>query len=55
VMKLADHGLAALDRDAHLAAGLNVKNGKITHAIVSQSLGFDSLSSGAKGAMQAAE
>ncbi|MBY0561348.1 alanine dehydrogenase [Hyphomicrobium sp.] len=43
VMKLAEKGLAAFDRDPHLAAGLNVKNGRITHAAVSASLGFDSV------------
>lgn len=43
VMKLADKGLAAFDRDPHLAAGLNVKDGRITHASVAASLGFDSL------------
>ena len=41
VIKLADHGLAAFDRDAHLAAGLNVRDGKIMHAAVAASLGFD--------------
>jgi alanine dehydrogenase len=40
VMKLADKGLAALDDDPHLAAGLNVRNGKITHQAVAASLGF---------------
>jgi alanine dehydrogenase len=43
VLKLADKGLAAFDRDPHLAAGLNVKGGRITHNAVSASLGFDSL------------
>jgi alanine dehydrogenase len=43
VIKLADKGLAAFDRDPHLAAGLNVRNGRITHAAVAASLGFDSL------------
>lgn len=43
VMKLADKGLAALDRDPHLAGGLNVKGGRITHAVVAASLGFDSV------------
>jgi alanine dehydrogenase len=41
VIKLADNGLAAFDRDKHLAAGLNVRNGKIMHAAVAASLGFD--------------
>lgn len=44
VFKLADRGLAAFDRDPNLAAGLNVRDGRITHASVAQSLGFDSLS-----------
>ncbi|CAA2141747.1 alanine dehydrogenase [Hyphomicrobium sp. ghe19] len=43
VLKLAEKGLAAFDRDPHLAAGLNVKNGRITHAAVAASLGFDSV------------
>ena len=43
VIKLADKGLAAFDRDPHLAAGLNVKDGRIMHAAVAASLGFDSL------------
>jgi len=43
VLKLADKGLAALDDDKHLAAGLNVKAGRITHAAVAASLGFDRL------------
>ncbi len=43
VFKLAERGLAAFDRDPHLAAGLNVRAGKITHAAVAGSLGFDSL------------
>jgi alanine dehydrogenase len=42
-MKLADKGLAAFDRDPHLAAGLNVKEGRIMHQAVAASLGFDSL------------
>jgi alanine dehydrogenase len=41
VIKLADNGLAAFDRDPHLAAGLNVRDGKIMHAAVAASLGFD--------------
>ncbi len=43
VIKLAERGLAAFDRDPHLAAGLNVRNGRITHASVATSLGFDNL------------
>ena len=54
VMKLADLGLRALDGDAHLAAGLNVKAGRIVHAAVARSLGFDSLE-GAAGLKVAAE
>jgi alanine dehydrogenase len=54
VMKLADKGLAAFDRDPHLAAGLNVKAGRITHAAVATSLGFDGLD-GARSFRVAAE
>ncbi|MEQ1714485.1 MAG: alanine dehydrogenase [Hyphomicrobium sp.] len=43
VLKLAGKGLAALDADPHLAAGLNVRAGRITHAAVAASLGFDRL------------
>jgi alanine dehydrogenase len=43
VIKLAGKGLAAFDRDPHLAAGLNVKDGRIMHRAVAASLGFDSL------------
>jgi len=43
VLKLADKGLAAFDRDPHLAAGLNVRDGRITHSMVAASLGFDRL------------
>ena len=39
VIALADHGLAALDADPHLAAGLNVKDGKLTHDAVIEALG----------------
>jgi alanine dehydrogenase len=41
VIKLAEKGLGALDSDPHLAAGLNVRGGRITHAAVAASLGFD--------------
>ena len=41
VIKLADKGLAAFDRDPHLAAGLNVHDGRIMHPAVAASLGFD--------------
>jgi alanine dehydrogenase len=43
VTKLADKGLAAFDHDPHLAAGLNVKAGRIAHPAVAMSLGFDSI------------
>ncbi len=43
VLKLADQGLAAFDRDPHLAAGLNVRDGRIMHSAVAASLGFDRL------------
>jgi alanine dehydrogenase len=43
VLKLADKGLAAFDRDPHLAAGLNVRDGRIVHSAVAASLGFDRL------------
>ena len=46
VLKLADKGLAAFDRDPHLAAGLNVRDGRIMHSAVAASLGFDRLSGG---------
>jgi alanine dehydrogenase len=46
VLKLADRGLAALDGDKHLAAGLNVKAGRIAHPAVEASLGFDRLDAG---------
>jgi alanine dehydrogenase len=41
VIKLADKGVAALDGDKHLTAGLNVRNGRIMHPAVAASLGFD--------------
>jgi alanine dehydrogenase len=41
VIKLANKGVAAFDDDPHLAAGLNVRNGRITHPAVAASLGFD--------------
>jgi alanine dehydrogenase len=40
VQALAAHGLAALDADAGLKAGLHVHAGKITHAGLAQDLGF---------------
>jgi alanine dehydrogenase len=39
-LALADHGLAALARNPHLRAGLNVHRGKITHKAVAESLGL---------------
>jgi len=41
VIKLADKRLAALERDPHLNAGLNVRAGRIVHPAVAASLGFD--------------
>lgn len=38
VLALADHGVAALDRDPHLANGLNVKNGKVTFDAVIEAM-----------------
>ena len=38
-LALADHGLDALKRDSHLARGLNVLGGKLTHPAVAQALG----------------
>ena len=46
VIKLASKGLAAFDDDKHLAAGLNVRDGRIMHAAVASSLGFDRAPSG---------
>jgi alanine dehydrogenase len=40
VIKLADKGVAAFDHDPHLAAGLNVRDGRIMHPAVAASLGF---------------
>lgn len=54
VMKLAEKGLAAFDRDPHLAAGLNVRDGRIMHSSVAASLGFDNLQ-GTRGFPVAAE
>lgn len=54
VIKLADKGLAAFDRDPHLAAGLNVRDGRIMHSSVAASLGFDNLQ-GTRGFPVAAE
>ena len=38
-LALADHGLEALRRDKHLARGLNVLSGKLTHPAVAQAMG----------------
>ena len=38
-LALADHGLDALKRDPHLAKGLNVLKGELTHPAVAQALG----------------
>ncbi len=38
VLALADHGVAALDRDPHLANGLNAKNGKVTFDAVIEAM-----------------
>jgi alanine dehydrogenase len=38
VLKLADHGLEALASDPHLARGLNVHKGRITHPAVAKAL-----------------
>lgn len=40
VIKLAERGLEALDEDRHLANGLNVRGGRITHAAVAHALGL---------------
>ncbi|SRR5579883_1864173 len=36
VLKLADYGLAALDRDAALARGLNIQNNHLIHPVVQE-------------------
>lgn len=41
VLALAEHGGAAVDLDPHLAAGLNVDRGQVTHRAVADSLGLD--------------
>jgi alanine dehydrogenase len=38
-LALADHGLDALKTDRHLAKGLNVLAGQVTHPAVAQALG----------------
>jgi alanine dehydrogenase len=42
-LALANHGLDALKRDPHLAKGLNVLNGELTHPAVAQALGKPSI------------
>jgi alanine dehydrogenase len=42
-LALANHGLDALKRDPHLAKGLNVLNGELTHPAVAQALGKPSV------------
>jgi alanine dehydrogenase len=42
-LALANHGLDALKRDPHLAKGLNVLNGALTHPAVAQALGKPSV------------
>ncbi|HJQ55531.1 MAG TPA: alanine dehydrogenase [Vineibacter sp.] len=39
-LKLAAKGVAALDEDPHLRAGLNVHRGRVVHAAVAESLGL---------------
>ena len=38
-LQLADHGLEALKKNPHLAKGLNVLNGQVTHPAVAEALG----------------
>jgi alanine dehydrogenase len=40
VLALADKGLRALAEDAHLRAGLNVHDGRLTHPAVAEALGL---------------
>ena len=40
-LRLANEGLDALRRDAHLRAGLNVHRGKVTYRAVAEALGVD--------------
>lgn len=39
-LAIADRGMAAIEADPHLAAGLNVHRGKVTSKAVAESLGF---------------
>ena len=38
VLALAENGMAALETDSHLAAGLNVHKGKLVHPAVVEAL-----------------
>ena len=38
VLALAEHGLAALDRDPHLANGLNVRGGEVIYDAVLEAM-----------------
>ena len=40
-LRLADHGLAALQENSHLRQGLNVHAGHITHEAVAKALQLD--------------
>jgi alanine dehydrogenase len=40
-LALAEHGLEALSTDRHLARGLNIHHGAVTHPAVARSLGVD--------------
>ncbi len=40
-LALADHGVAAMERDVHLRNGLNVVGGEITELAVAEALGLD--------------
>jgi alanine dehydrogenase len=42
-LAIADHGLDALKRDPHLAKGLNVLHGQLTHPAVAEALGQPSI------------
>jgi len=43
VIELANHGLGAIAHDRHLAAGVNIRGGRIVHTAVATSLGFDTV------------
>ena len=44
VVRLANHGLEALRDDARFALGLNVHEGKLTHAGVGEAFNLDAIS-----------